>query len=98
MEHRQSGVGRRDFLKAAGLGALGTVVTGGVLGGALGRGLAPASADTVALSLVASDGYVSVPGREGNPLYIFGFVNVTSEPDQSISHLVSKFKGHTQTS
>jgi FtsP/CotA-like multicopper oxidase with cupredoxin domain len=98
MEHRQSGVGRRDFLKAAGLGALGTLVTGGVLGGALGRGLAPASAATTTLSLVATDGYASVPGREGNPLYIFGFTNVTSETDQSISHLISTFKGHTQTS
>jgi FtsP/CotA-like multicopper oxidase with cupredoxin domain len=97
MEHRQSGVGRRDFLKAAGLGALGTVVTGGVVG-ALGRGVVPASAATTTLSLVATDGYARVPGREGNPLYIFGFVNVTGDPDQTISHLISTYKGHTQTS
>jgi FtsP/CotA-like multicopper oxidase with cupredoxin domain len=97
MEHRQSGFGRRDFLKVAGLGALGTVVTGGVVG-ALGRGLAPASAATTTLSLVASDGSASVPGREGDPLYIFGFVNVTADPDQSIAHLVSQYKGHTKTS
>jgi FtsP/CotA-like multicopper oxidase with cupredoxin domain len=98
MEHRQSGVGRRDFLKAAGLGALGTLVTGGVLGGALGRGVAPASAATTTLSLVATDGYASVPGREGDPLYIFGFKDVTADTDQTIAHLVSTYKGHTQTS
>jgi FtsP/CotA-like multicopper oxidase with cupredoxin domain len=98
MEHRQSGFGRRDFLKAAGLGALGTVVTGGVLGGALGRGVAPASAATTTLSLVATDGYASVPGREGDPLYIFGFKDVTADTNQTIAHLVSAYKGHTQTS
>jgi FtsP/CotA-like multicopper oxidase with cupredoxin domain len=98
MEDRQSGFGRRDFLKAAGLGALGTVVTGGVLGGALGRGVAPASAATTTLSLVATDGYATVPGRENDPLSIFGFKNVTADPDQTIGHLTPTYKGHTQTS
>jgi FtsP/CotA-like multicopper oxidase with cupredoxin domain len=85
---------RRDFLKAAGLGALGTVVAGGSVAGALGRG--PASAATTTLSLAATDGYASVPGREGNPLYIFGFIPV--DPALSISELVSTYKGHAQTS
>jgi FtsP/CotA-like multicopper oxidase with cupredoxin domain len=99
MERRESGFSRRAFLKAAGLGGLGTVVAGGVLG-TLGRGLlsTPASAATTTLSLVATDGYVTVPGRETDPLYIFGFVNVTADPDQTIAHLVSQYKGHTQTS
>jgi FtsP/CotA-like multicopper oxidase with cupredoxin domain len=94
MEIRRTGTNRRDFLKAAGLGALGTVATGGLV--TLGRGLLPASAATTTLSLVATDGYASVPGREGNPLYIFGFVKV--DPSLSISQLTTQFKGHAQTS
>lgn len=99
MEERESGVSRRGFLKAAGLGALGTVAAGATMG-TLGRALfpLPASAATTELALVATDGYVTVPGRETDPLYIFGFANVTADPDQTISHLVSQYKGHTQTS
>jgi FtsP/CotA-like multicopper oxidase with cupredoxin domain len=97
MDHHQSGASRRDFLKAAGAGVLWTAVTGGVVAG-VGRGLRPASAATVGLSLVATDGYATVPGRETDPLYIFGFHDVTSDPDQSVSHLVSQYKGHTQMS
>jgi FtsP/CotA-like multicopper oxidase with cupredoxin domain len=91
---RHPGTNRRDFLKAAGLGALGTVATGGLV--TLGRGLLPASAATTTLSLIATDGYASVPGREGNPLYIFGFVKV--DPNLTISQLTTQFKGHAQTS
>jgi FtsP/CotA-like multicopper oxidase with cupredoxin domain len=97
MDHHQSGASRRDFLKATGAGVLWTAVAGGVVGG-LGRGLRPASAATQTLSFVATDGYATMPGREDDPLYIFGFHDVTSDPDQSISHLVSQYKGHTQTS
>jgi len=98
MDSRHQGTGtgpnRRDFLKAAGLGALFTVTAGGMVG-ALGRGLlSPASAATTTLSLVATDGYISVPGREGNPLYIFGFVPV--DPSLSVSELISTYKGHTK--
>ena len=71
MEHRQNGLDRRAFLQLVGVGALGTVVAGDVIGQGL---LVPASAATTTLSLVATDGYITVPGREGNPLYIFGFV------------------------
>jgi FtsP/CotA-like multicopper oxidase with cupredoxin domain len=96
MDSSQNGLGRRGFLQAVSLGALGTVVGGGVVS-ALGRGLlVPASAATTALSLVATDGYASVPGREGNPLYIFGFVKV--DPNLSIADLTTQFKGHAQTS
>jgi len=84
---------RRTFLKAVGVGALSTAVAGGAAG-ALGRTLlAPASAATTALSLVATDGYVSVPGREGNPLYVFGFVRV--DPTLTVAQLSATFKGHT---
>jgi FtsP/CotA-like multicopper oxidase with cupredoxin domain len=105
MDHRQGGItgreqhapSRRDFLKAAGAGVLFTTVAGGVVGG-LGRGLRPASAATTTLSLVATDGYATMPNRETDPLYIFGFRDVTSDPDQSVSHLVATYKGHTQMS
>ena len=70
MDHRQGGItgrgehapSRRGFLKAAGAGVLFTTVAGGVVGG-LGRGLRPASAATQTLSLVATDGYATMPGR-----------------------------------
>ena len=91
---RRNGLARRDFLKATGLGALGTVVAGGVVG-ALGRGLiVPASAATTSLSLVASDGYMTLPGRETDPVYIFGFVPVN--PNMSVSDLIANYKGHTK--
>ena len=87
---------RRDFLKVAGLGALWTVAGGG-MAGVLGRDLLrPASAATTTLSLIATDGSVSVPGREGNPLYIFGFVPV--DPALTVAQLISTYKGHAQTS
>src|SRR5262245_1366577 len=105
MDHRQGGIrgrdkhgpSRRDFLKAAGVGVAGTVVAGGVVTG-LGRGVSPASAATTTLSLIATDGYATMPNREDDPLYIFGFRDVTSDPDQSVSHLVAQYKGHTQMS
>jgi hypothetical protein len=79
------GTSRRTFLKAAGLGAAGTVAVGAALRSGL---LLPASAaSTTALSLVASDGYMSLPGREGDPVYIFGFVPV--DPTLSVDQLVA---------
>ena len=91
------GTSRRAFLKAAGVGVMGTAVAGGVVTG-LGRGLPRASAATTTLSLVATDGYATMPNRENDPLYIFGFRDVTSDPDQSVSHLVATYKGHAQMS
>ncbi len=95
MELHKKALARRDFLKATGLGALGTIVAGGVVG-TLGRGLIlPASAaDIVTLSLVATDGYMTVPGREDDPVYIFGFAPVDS--GLSVSELESNYKGHTK--
>ena len=94
MEQHQTGTSRRSFLKATGLGAFGTVVAGSVVG-ALGRGLiVPASAATTSLSLAASDGYMTVPGRETDPVYIFGFVPV--DPNLSVDQLEATYKGHTK--
>jgi len=95
MDQNRSGASRRDFLKAVGTGVLYAAVPGAVVGGLAG-GLLPASAATTALSLVASDGYVTMPGREDDPLYIFGFVPV--DPSLTVSQLISTYKGHTQTS
>lgn len=91
---------RREFLRAVGWGAAGTAAAGGLVGTVLrGNGLLGArraEAATTTLSLVATDGYLSVPGREGNPLYIFGFVPV--DPTLSVDELISTYKGHTKTS
>ena len=96
MKDRQDGLGRRDFLRTAGLGALATLGAAGsarVLGGSL---LTPAVAATTTIALAATDGYATVPGREDDPLYIFGFIPVS--PTASVSSLISTYKGHAQTS
>jgi len=80
---------RRECLSYAGVGALGTGVVGG-------WGPSVSGAATTELSLIATDGYVTVPGREGNPLYIFGFRRV--DPALSVSDLMQQYKGHSQTS
>ena len=91
---RGQGIARRDFVKAAGLGALGTVAAVPMLR-ALGRGLsAPAGAVTMNLALAATDGYASFPGRDTDPIYIFGFIPV--DPNASIATLSSTYKGHAQ--
>jgi FtsP/CotA-like multicopper oxidase with cupredoxin domain len=94
MQELSKGSTRRDFLKAAGLSAVGTVAAGGIVGRALQA--QPARAATTTLALVATDGYVTMPGREEDPLYIFGFAAV--DPNASVSSLISTYKGHTQTS
>src|SRR5262249_56944291 len=74
MDHRHGGItgpdqcapSRRDFLKAAGLGAVGTVVVGGVVGG-VGRRARPASAAATQPSLIAPPGYGAPPHPEGYP-------------------------------
>jgi FtsP/CotA-like multicopper oxidase with cupredoxin domain len=94
-QHKQGhGIARRDFVKAAGLGALGTVGAVPVLR-ALGRGLiSPASAATTTLALAATDGYASFPGRDTDPIYIFGFIPV--DPNASVSSLSATYKGHAR--
>jgi FtsP/CotA-like multicopper oxidase with cupredoxin domain len=94
MRELSKGTTRREILKAAGLGALGAAATGGFAARAL-RGQ-PALAATSTLALVATDGYITMPGREDDPVYIFGFAAV--DPNASVSSLISTYKGHSQTS
>jgi FtsP/CotA-like multicopper oxidase with cupredoxin domain len=97
---------RSQFLRAAGVGALGTVAAGGFAGTGVGGRLltGEARAATTTLSLVATDGYMSLPNQElrpraaeGEPLYIFGFVE---DPTKStdVSQLINTYKGRTKTS
>ena len=92
MDERPHGTNRRDFLKAVGLGALGTVAAGGAAT-TLGWGLADAEAATVSMALAGTDGYITVPGRTA-PVYIMGFVPVS--PTASVSSLIATYKGHAQ--
>ncbi len=80
---------RRDFLKATGMGALGAVVAGGLV-----ESTGPAAAATTTLALAASDGYMTMPGREDDPVYIFGFVPV--DPSLTVAQLEATHKGHTK--
>jgi FtsP/CotA-like multicopper oxidase with cupredoxin domain len=95
---------RSEFLKAAGLGAA-TLAVGGAAVGAVMRGskaaaqVVPVTArDHVVLTgpnlyMAATDGYMTVPGREDNPLYIFGFIPV---PNDTVFNLENNFKGRAQ--
>jgi FtsP/CotA-like multicopper oxidase with cupredoxin domain len=89
-------ISRRQFVKGVGLSAIGTVAAGGLVE-VVGRGIFPPAARgaTTTLALAATDGYASVPGREGNPLYIFGFIPVS--PSATVTELISTYKGHAQT-
>jgi FtsP/CotA-like multicopper oxidase with cupredoxin domain len=98
MERGARATTRREFLRAAGLGAAGAL-TAGALGreAAASRLLgAPAAAATTALAFAATDGYITMPGREDDPLYIFGFIPVS--PSASAGSLIATYKGHAQTS
>jgi FtsP/CotA-like multicopper oxidase with cupredoxin domain len=90
MHQPRRGTSRRDFLKAAGLGALGTVAVGGPAG-LLGWG-SEAAAATSTVFLAATDGYITMPGRS-RPVYIFGFIPV---PDVAVTTLIATYKGHAQ--
>ena len=97
MHNRNNSLSRRDFLKAIGLGAAGTVAAGWMgsgLGSRLLMSVPDALAATTTLALVATDGYMTMPTREDNPIYIFGFVPV--DPNASVSTLISTYKGHTK--
>jgi len=95
MHNTQKGLNRRDFLKAVGLGTVATVGAGWWSSG-LGRGLSLPAAQgaTTTVALAATDGYITMPGRESNPVYIFGFVPV--DPAATVSYLVQNYKGHAQ--
>jgi FtsP/CotA-like multicopper oxidase with cupredoxin domain len=108
-------VTRRDFLKLGGGGALLTVLAGSGLARAAGRiqggkaGAAavpallpdpPGSLPMVDERLVATDGFMSFPGRriaDDAGLYSFGFRGVlASETFASIGDLITKYKGFVQ--
>jgi FtsP/CotA-like multicopper oxidase with cupredoxin domain len=103
MEPIQGGSTRRQFLQAAGMGA--AVVAAGSVGLSAARGgvaraaATPVSArDHVVLTggdirLAATDGYITVPGREDDPLYIFGFIPVAND---AVGDLEEAFKGRSQ--
>jgi FtsP/CotA-like multicopper oxidase with cupredoxin domain len=85
---------RRTFLKVVGAGTLMGSAAGAVVLG-LGRPR-PASAATTVLALAATDGYATMPGRENDPLYIFGFIPVS--PTATVTQLTNQYKGHAQMS
>ena len=95
---------RRQFLRAAGIGAA-SVVAGDVLltaarrePAALAQATSVSARDRVVLAggniaLGATDGYMMLPTREADPVYIFGFIPVTNDTP---ANLVSAFKGRAQ--
>jgi FtsP/CotA-like multicopper oxidase with cupredoxin domain len=101
MRNRQTGMTRREFLRAVGLGGLGTVAAGG-LAGLTSQLLLPlpvALAATTNLALAATDGYITMPGRNTgsaatDPIYVFGFIPV--DPAASPAALLATYKGHAQ--
>jgi FtsP/CotA-like multicopper oxidase with cupredoxin domain len=95
MEQGANGKTRAEFLKAAGIGAIGTAAAYGFVGGLSSRFLVPeAGAATTALALAATDGYITMPGREDDPIYIFGFIPVS--PAATVSQLITAYKGRAQ--
>src|SRR5262245_39763641 len=95
MSEQRRGLDRRAFLKSIGYGAALTVGAGATVQ-ALGLTVPGASAATKKIGLVATDGYITVPEREDDPIYIFGFVEV--DPAASVGSLINTYKGHSQTS
>jgi FtsP/CotA-like multicopper oxidase with cupredoxin domain len=102
MDRAEHGSTRRQFFKAAGVGAASVAVGGGVLAATRGAPAAHAAAvsarDRVVLTggniqLAATDGYMTLPGREDDPVYIFGFIPV---PSDTVSNLENAYKGRTQ--
>ena len=77
-------------------GAVGTVAAGGRRRPRRAAAAPAARRRRPTLSLVATDGYITVPGREDDPLYIFGFVPV--DPTATVAQLIATYKGHAQTS
>jgi FtsP/CotA-like multicopper oxidase with cupredoxin domain len=92
MADHSGGLRRRDFLALAGVGAA-TGVAATSVAWTVGATSNTAAAATTTLGLAATDGYLTAPGREGDPLYIFGFIPV--DPAKTVSQLAS-YKGHAQ--
>ncbi|HZM76179.1 MAG TPA: multicopper oxidase domain-containing protein [Candidatus Limnocylindrales bacterium] len=95
MSEQRRGFDRRAFLKSMGYGAA-FAVGAGAAARPLGQLLMPsAAAVTTELGLAATDGYITVPGRENDPIYIFGFASVN--PATTPNELIPTYKGHSQT-
>jgi len=105
MEEGSRASTRRDFLKSAGVSAAGVAIGGGLVGGLrvatsaerarAVEGVNPVFVAGPSVSLVATDGHITLPGRPGGkPLYIFGFIHVP--PTMSVSELSAAYKGHAQ--
>lgn len=103
------GMSRREFLKLTGSGAILAVLSGSGLSRLVGSAraadlAAPAAAyapqPRLDIRLVATDGFISLPGRrlaDGNGLYVFGFRHV--EPSEAFAEpaaLIPKYKGRVQ--
>jgi FtsP/CotA-like multicopper oxidase with cupredoxin domain len=86
-------VNRREFVRAVGLGALGTVAAGSAVRALGGLDVGRAGAATSTLALAATDGWISMPGRDA-PVYIFGFIPV--DPATDANTLIAQYKGHAQ--
>jgi hypothetical protein len=104
MERLHDGPTRRQFIRAAGVGAATVVASGAVFstvsGGVAGAASLPPvpARSRVTMSggsifLSATDGYITMPGREDDPLYIFGFIPV---PNDTVANLVSGYRGRAQ--
>ena len=86
---------RRDFIRAAGLGAVGTVAAGALAGVGSRLSLPSVSGATTQLALAATDGWITMPGRNPDTaVYIFGFIPVS--PTATVAQLQSAYKGHAQ--
>jgi FtsP/CotA-like multicopper oxidase with cupredoxin domain len=109
MQQSKHGSTRRQFLRSAGLGAAAVVAGDAILkygaGSAVAAGAAPTARDRVTMAvpdtlrgntfhLSATDGYITVPGRETDPLYIFGFTPNT--PNDTVGNIQSALKGRVQ--
>lgn len=82
---------RRQFLRIGGAGMLAATAAGGLTGAAgLARRALAAPPPEVRMRLVATDGFISLPGR-ADPLYMFGFA--AAPLTASLKTLTRQFKG-----
>ncbi|MEW6583517.1 MAG: multicopper oxidase domain-containing protein, partial [Actinomycetota bacterium] len=85
-------IARRDFLKLTGLGVLG-LLAGRAAGPSAGLPQAAGAPGPRTISLAATDGFISLPGR-ADPLLVFGFIEVPNT--MSIADQIRTYKGKVQ--
>jgi FtsP/CotA-like multicopper oxidase with cupredoxin domain len=86
---RDRRMGRRALLRAAGWGAAGAALAGG-----LAASSASAANPAVRLALAGTDGHINLPGRPDGRLYIFGFTAVPL--NATVAQLSAAYKGRAQ--